>query len=43
MGVSSVPEPSLFGCNSLTYRLTAGTYYVVVSASGEWKLLVTSG
>ena len=43
MGVSSVPEPSLFGCNSLTYRLTAGTYYVVVSASGDWKLLATSG
>lgn len=43
MGVSSVPEPSLFGCNSLTYRLTAGTYYVVVNASGDWKILATSG
>ncbi len=39
MGVSPIPEPSLFGCNSLTYRLTAGTYYVVVNASGDWKIL----
>jgi hypothetical protein len=43
MGVSSVAEPSLFGCNSLTYRLTAGSYYVVVTASGDWKILATSG
>jgi Domain of unknown function (DUF1707) len=42
IGVSSVPEPSLFGCNSLTYRLTAGTYYVVVLASGDWKISATS-
>ncbi len=42
-GVSSVAEPSLFGCNSLTYPLTAGTYYVAVTASGHWKLFVTSG
>ena len=43
MGVSSVAEPSLLGCNSLTYPLTAGTYYVTVIASGDWKLFVTSG
>jgi hypothetical protein len=43
IGVSSVPEPSLFGCNSLTYPLTAGTYYITVIASGDWKLFVTSG
>lgn len=43
MGVSSVAEPSLFGCNSLTHPLTVGTYYVTVIASGDWKLSVTSG
>ena len=42
MGVSSVAEPSLFGCNSLTYPLAAGTYYVVVIARGDWKILATS-
>ena len=43
VGVSSIPELSLFGCNSLTYNLTKGTYYIVFLASGDWKLLVTSG
>jgi hypothetical protein len=42
-GVSSIPEPSLFGCNSLTYPLTEGTYYVVISATGDWKLSVSAG
>jgi hypothetical protein len=43
MGVSSIPEPSLFGCNSLTYGLAEGTYYVTVIATGDWRLFVTSG
>jgi hypothetical protein len=42
-GVSSIPEPSLFGCNSLTYQLAKGTYYIVVSAAGEWSISVGAG
>jgi hypothetical protein len=43
VGVPSVPELSLFGCNSLTHRLTKGTYYVTISVTGDWKLSVTPG
>ena len=42
-GVSSIPELSLFGCNSLTYPLTPGTYYVVIYAAGDWRLSVSAG
>jgi hypothetical protein len=42
-GVSSIPELSLFECNSLTHALTPGTYYIVISATGNWKLEVSAG
>ena len=42
-GVSSIAEPSLFGCNSLTYPLSGGTYYVVISATGNSRLSVGAG
>ena len=42
-GVSSTPELSLFECNSLTHALTSGTYYIVISATGNWKLEISAG